>query len=64
MQVGNGDILDAAFSPDGSALATACSDGQVKFFQVYMQEEGPPRCLHQWSPHEGKVRILEMIRMF
>jgi len=50
---GEGAIIDAAFSPDGSALATASEDGEVKFFQVYMHEEGAPRCLHQWSPHGG-----------
>lgn len=27
-------ITDAAFSPDGTALATAARDGFVKFFQV------------------------------
>ena len=27
-----GDVVDAAFSPDRSALATASGDGQVKFF--------------------------------
>ncbi|XP_041375558.1 enhancer of mRNA-decapping protein 4-like isoform X2 [Gigantopelta aegis] len=47
-------IVDAAFSPDGTALATASLDGEVKFFQVYMQETRSPRCLHQWKPHDGK----------
>lgn len=47
-------ICDASFSPDGTALATASADGQVKFFQVYMQGTENPRCLHQWKPHEGQ----------
>ena len=46
-----GDIVDAAFSPTGEAVAIAVSDGDVKFFQVYSHEEGPPRCLKSWSPH-------------
>lgn len=29
-----GDVTDAAFSPDATVIATACSDGCVKFFQV------------------------------
>ncbi|XP_060069080.1 enhancer of mRNA-decapping protein 4-like [Ylistrum balloti] len=47
-------IMDAAFSPDGTALATASLDGEVKFFQVNMGENMSPRCLHQWKPHDGK----------
>ncbi|KAI5636004.1 WD40 region of ge1, enhancer of mRNA-decapping protein domain-containing protein [Phthorimaea operculella] len=47
-------IVDAAFSPDGTALATASHDGYVMFFQVYMMGEGSPRCLHKWQPHGGK----------
>ncbi|KAB7501462.1 Enhancer of mRNA-decapping protein 4 [Armadillidium nasatum] len=49
-------ISDAAFSPDGTALATASLDGYVKFFQVNMSSSGEssPRCLHQWKPHDGK----------
>ncbi|XP_047042252.1 enhancer of mRNA-decapping protein 4 isoform X1 [Helicoverpa zea] len=49
-----GAILDAAFSPDGSALATASADGYVMFFQVYMHADSSPRCLHKWQPHGGK----------
>ncbi|XP_026737919.1 enhancer of mRNA-decapping protein 4 isoform X2 [Trichoplusia ni] len=47
-------ILDAAFSPDGSALATASADGYVMFFQVYVLTDSSPRCLHKWQPHGGK----------
>ncbi|XP_072936338.1 enhancer of mRNA-decapping protein 4 isoform X2 [Epargyreus clarus] len=47
-------LLAAAFSPDGSALATAAADGYVMFFQVYMNNESNPRCLHKWQPHGGK----------
>ena len=50
----SGPIIDAAFSPDGTALATASLDGDVKFFQVYMHNNSKPRCLHQWQPHGGK----------
>ncbi|XP_028156608.1 enhancer of mRNA-decapping protein 4 [Ostrinia furnacalis] len=47
-------LVDAAFSPDGTALATASADGYVMFFQVYMHNESSPRCLHKWQPHAGK----------
>ncbi|KAG7311850.1 hypothetical protein JYU34_002932 [Plutella xylostella] len=47
-------IVDAAFSPDGTALATAAADGYVMFFQVYMSNATTPRCLHKWLPHAGK----------
>lgn len=48
------DITDASFSPDGTAIAMATSDGEVKFYQVYMNGSESPRCLHNWPPHDGK----------
>nr|XP_034833095.1 enhancer of mRNA-decapping protein 4-like [Maniola hyperantus] len=50
----DGAVIDAAFSPDGTALATAAADGYVMFAQVYMNNESSPRCLHKWQPHDGK----------
>ncbi|XP_012276185.1 enhancer of mRNA-decapping protein 4 [Orussus abietinus] len=56
----SGTIVEATFSPDGTALATASLDGEVKFFQVYMNgnahhgEQQQIRCLHQWRPHGGR----------
>ncbi|XP_058807631.1 enhancer of mRNA-decapping protein 4 [Phymastichus coffea] len=54
----SGTIVEATFSPDGTALATASSDGEVKFFQVYLHGtscgQQPPKCLHKWSPHDGR----------
>ncbi|XP_045535054.1 enhancer of mRNA-decapping protein 4 [Papilio machaon] len=47
-------VLAAAFSPDGTALATAAADGYVMFFQVYMMNDSNLRCLHKWQPHDGK----------
>ncbi|XP_053988599.1 enhancer of mRNA-decapping protein 4 [Hylaeus volcanicus] len=52
-------IVEATFSPDGTALATASYDGEVKFFQVYLHgnshgNQAQPRCLHQWRPHGGR----------
>ena len=32
-------IVDASFSPDGDAIATASLDGTVKFFVIYMHED-------------------------
>ena len=46
--------MDACYAPDGSALATASLDGYVKFFQVYLPDRNPPRCIHNWKPHDGK----------
>ncbi|BES88647.1 Enhancer of mRNA-decapping protein [Nesidiocoris tenuis] len=46
-------MSDAAFSPDGSAIATSSYDGRCRFYQVYMAGEGEPRLLHEWEPHDG-----------
>lgn len=34
IEIDNYSIVDLAFSPDGSTVALACSDGGVRFFQV------------------------------
>ncbi|XP_076383494.1 enhancer of mRNA-decapping protein 4 homolog Ge-1 [Megalopta genalis] len=55
----SGRIVEATFSPDGTALATASSEGEVRFYQVYLHEnshgtQAQPRCLHHWRPHSGR----------
>lgn len=48
-------VVEAVFSPDGSALATASTDGDVKFFQINWNSNGEtPECLHEWKPHDGQ----------
>uniref|UniRef100_UPI00358F5706 enhancer of mRNA-decapping protein 4 isoform X2 n=1 Tax=Myxine glutinosa TaxID=7769 RepID=UPI00358F5706 len=49
----NGAVLAGCLSPDGAVLATAGQDGMVKFWQVYLEGQETPRCLHKWSPHHG-----------
>ncbi|BFZ12945.1 hypothetical protein BsWGS_15983 [Bradybaena similaris] len=47
-------VVNAAFSPDGSAVAIAYVSGIVKFFLVDLS--GGKRdtgCMHDWSPHDG-----------
>lgn len=48
-------ITGASFSPDGSTLCVSGVDGVIRFYQVYFHTNEPtPRCLHQWTPHDGK----------
>lgn len=35
IEIDNYTIVDLAFSPDGSTVALACSDGGIRFFQVW-----------------------------
>ncbi|RZC35823.1 enhancer of mRNA-decapping protein 4, partial [Asbolus verrucosus] len=48
------ELVDASFSSDGTAIAVACLDGYVKFFQIYMVDNEKQKCLHEWRPHDGK----------
>ncbi|XP_045470559.1 enhancer of mRNA-decapping protein 4 [Harmonia axyridis] len=47
-------VVDVSFSSDGTAIATACLDGYVKFYQVYMGDNEKQKLLHEWTPHESK----------
>ncbi|XP_076205652.1 enhancer of mRNA-decapping protein 4 isoform X2 [Aptenodytes patagonicus] len=47
-------LSEGALSPDGTVLATASHDGFVKFWQIYIEGQDEPRCLHEWKPHEGR----------
>ncbi|XP_056334046.1 enhancer of mRNA-decapping protein 4 isoform X2 [Danio aesculapii] len=47
-------ISEGALSPDGTVLATASHDGYVKFWQIYIEGQDQPRCLHEWQPHNGQ----------
>ncbi|XP_043937990.1 enhancer of mRNA-decapping protein 4 [Protopterus annectens] len=47
-------ISEGALSPDGSVLATASYDGFVKFWQIYLEGQDQPRCLHEWQPHGSR----------
>ncbi|XP_060517903.1 enhancer of mRNA-decapping protein 4 isoform X3 [Cylas formicarius] len=48
------ELVDASFSSDGTAIAIACLDGYVKFFQLYMFDDEKQKCLHEWQPHNGQ----------
>ncbi|XP_041077715.1 enhancer of mRNA-decapping protein 4 isoform X2 [Polyodon spathula] len=50
----NARISEGALSPDGTVLASASHDGCVKFWQIYIEGQDQPRCLHDWKPHNGK----------
>uniref|UniRef100_A0A8D0F2Z9 Enhancer of mRNA-decapping protein 4 n=1 Tax=Strix occidentalis caurina TaxID=311401 RepID=A0A8D0F2Z9_STROC len=47
-------LSEGALSPDGTVLATASHDGFVKFWQIYIEGQDEPRCLHEWKPHDGR----------
>nr|XP_033796651.1 enhancer of mRNA-decapping protein 4 isoform X2 [Geotrypetes seraphini] len=47
-------LSEGALSPDGTVLATASHDGYVKFWQIYIEGQDQPRCLHEWKPHNGR----------
>ncbi|KAM9301724.1 enhancer of mRNA-decapping protein 4 [Gastrophryne carolinensis] len=50
----SGRLSEGALSPDGTVLATASHDGFVKFWQIYIENQDEPRCLHEWKPHKGR----------
>ncbi|OCT82169.1 enhancer of mRNA-decapping protein 4-like isoform X2 [Xenopus laevis] len=50
----SGRLSEGALSPDGTVMATASHDGYVKFWQIYIEGQDQPRCLHEWKPHDGR----------
>eukprot|EP00096_Caligus_rogercresseyi_P006930 TRINITY_DN23_c0_g2_i1.p1 TRINITY_DN23_c0_g2~~TRINITY_DN23_c0_g2_i1.p1 ORF type:complete len:1060 (-),score=377.18 TRINITY_DN23_c0_g2_i1:160-3339(-) len=44
-------ITAIQISPDGTAVATASTDGVIQFFQIYFASGEVPRCLHSWKPY-------------
>jgi enhancer of mRNA-decapping protein 4 len=48
-------ILTASFSPDGSAIATACMNGEVNFYKLSFDDTDQPICLQKWKPHDSKA---------
>jgi enhancer of mRNA-decapping protein 4 len=50
----SGHVMDMAFSPDGQVLATAGSDGYIKFWQLNHDTiDETKQCLHSHKPHDG-----------
>ncbi|KAH9491659.1 enhancer of mRNA decapping 4, partial [Bulinus truncatus] len=48
-------VVNAAFAPDGSAIAVAYHSGIVKFFLVELEGEcTEAECMYDWNPHEGE----------
>ncbi|KAM9814824.1 enhancer of mRNA-decapping protein 4 isoform 1-T1 [Syngnathus typhle] len=48
-------VSEGALSPDGTVLATASHDGNIKFWQIYIEGgQDKPRCLHELRPHGGR----------
>ena len=46
-------ILTASFSPDGTAIATACLDGEIGFFKISFSIDGVSTGLRSSSTSEG-----------
>ncbi|GFO25359.1 enhancer of mRNA-decapping protein 4 [Plakobranchus ocellatus] len=45
-------VVNAAFAPDGSAIAVAYLSGIVKFFLVGF-DNSEAECMYDWNPHNG-----------
>ncbi|GFS16803.1 enhancer of mRNA-decapping protein 4 [Elysia marginata] len=45
-------LVNAAFAPDGSAIALAYYSGIVRFFLVGL-EDSKTECMYEWYPHDG-----------
>ncbi|XP_050529005.1 enhancer of mRNA-decapping protein 4 [Daktulosphaira vitifoliae] len=56
------DIVDVSFSPDGSTIALALSNGSIYFYQISFDAvDDYPKCVFNWHPQEIFLSLRSML---